>query len=105
MIRITFAVFIGLSLSAVGAMAACPNTPSKGHPTKTHQSGDNCVNLSTVPQISAEVVGGEPAAAVVKAPAYELPSSGPYEGPTAGMAKLDPGVKPAPTVGYHWNLQ
>jgi hypothetical protein len=97
MIRITFAVFIGLSLSAVGAMAACPNTPSKAHPTKTHQSGDNCVNLSTVPQISAEVVGGEPA--------YELPSSGPYEGPTAGMTKPDPGVKPAPTVGYHWNLQ
>jgi len=28
----------------------------------------------------------------------------PYTGPKVGLTKPEPGVKPAPTVGYHWSL-
>jgi hypothetical protein len=103
--RIAFAVFVSLALSGAGALAACPVASSKAHPAKTHAQANNCVNLSAVPQISAQVVAGEQAPAVVKAPAYADPSPARYEGPTLGLTKLDPSVRPAPTIGYHWNLE
>jgi hypothetical protein len=108
MMRIAFAVWISAILFAGTAQAACA-VPVKSPNTNAHQAkkaapADNCLNLMGVPQISAGVVAAEPAPAV-KAPSYTLPTAGPYEGPTVGMTKPDPGVKATPTVGYHWSLE
>jgi hypothetical protein len=102
---IAVAVFASAALAACGAFAACLSHPAKTHAAKSHAQADTCVDLNTVPQISAQIVGREPAAPAAK-PAYEPPSTPAlYEGPTLGMTKPDPGVRPTPTVGYHWNLQ
>ena len=104
--RIAFAVFIGLALASAGASAACPTQHPKTQtpPAKPHAKTDNCVDFGAVPQISSQVVEREPIAPVAKTP-YTLPTSAPYEGPTLGMTKPDPGVRPTPTIGYHWSLQ
>jgi hypothetical protein len=110
MIRIVFAVFIGTFLAGGNAIAACTNAPpsnshTKPRPTKPPSASDYCLDLNAVPQISANVVATEPAP-TAKQPTYSLPTEGPYEGPTLGVTKPDPGMKlPAPTVGYHWQLQ
>jgi hypothetical protein len=107
MVRVAFAVLISVVLAHSGAIAACPSAssnPPKNHPTKARAQTDNCVNLSAVPQISANVVAAEPRP-TPKTPSYVEPTSAPYEGPTLGMAKPDPGVRPVPTVGYHWSLE
>jgi hypothetical protein len=108
--RIAFAVFIGTFLIGGNAIAACVANPpansqtNKARTTKARTPSDYCVDLNTVPQISANIVATEPAPAI-KPPTYSVPTTGPYEGPTLGMAKPDPGVKPTPTIGYHWQLQ
>jgi hypothetical protein len=106
--RIAFAVSIAMMLAGGGAVAACPDTPktdpAKTHSAKTRAKTDNCVDFDAVPQISAHIVANEPAPPV-KAPSYEAPATKAYEGPTLGMTKPDPGVKPTPTVGYHWSLE
>jgi hypothetical protein len=104
MVRVAFAVFISLALAHGVATAACPSNPPKNHQTKAHAQPDNCVNLNAVPQISANIVAAEPRPAA-KPPTYAQPTSAPYEGPTLGMAKPDPGVRAVPTVGYHWSLE
>ena len=107
MARIAFAVFMGAVLFAGTSQAACVVSPpnTKTQPSKKHPPADNCLNLTAIPQISAGVVAAEPAPAV-KAPSYTPPpDGGPYQGPTLGMSKPDPGVKPIPTVGYHWSLE
>jgi hypothetical protein len=105
MARIAFAVFTGAMLFAGMAQAACTVNPPNTQQAKKHPPADNCLNLTAVPQISAGVVAAEPAPAP-KAPSYTLPTdSGPYQGPTLGLSKPDPGVKPIPTVGYHWSLE
>jgi hypothetical protein len=109
-IRIAFAVFIGTFLVGGNAIAAClpnspANSPNKTRTTKARTPSDYCIDLNAVPQISANIVATEPAPAV-KPPTYSVPTTGPYEGPTLGMAKPDPAMKlPAPTIGYHWQLQ
>jgi hypothetical protein len=106
MMHIAFAVWMSTILFAGMAQAACvvnsPNTHA--HQAKKATPADNCLNLMGVPQISAGVVAAEPAPPV-KAPSYTPPSASPYEGPTLGMTKPDPGVRATPTVGYHWSLQ
>lgn len=107
MIRIAFAVFVGLVLAASGALAACPSVPVKPHTAKERAQAERCahqVNLGGVPEISSDIVAGEPAPAV-KAPSYAVPKPGPYEGPTLSLVKPEPGVWPVPTVGYHWSLE
>lgn len=107
MMRIAFAVFVGLALAGSGARAACPVAPGKPHTAKQRAEAERCahqVNLGEVPEISANVVAGEPAPAV-KAPSYALPKPPGYEGPTLSLTKPDPGVRPVPTVGYHWSLE
>jgi hypothetical protein len=105
--RLAFAVFTGLVLIGTGAFAACPPEPVKPHhaPSKTKPQANNCFDLNGVPEISAHVVAAEPATAIPKAPGYVPPEPTKYEGPTLGMTKPDPGVRPAPTVGYHWSLE
>jgi len=102
MIRIAFAVFVCICLAVGSAVAACPNDQpnninAKARRAKTHAQPSNCVDLNAVPQISANIVGAEPAP-IAKRPDYSLPTAAPYEGPTLGFKK-------APTVGYHWQLQ
>jgi len=107
MARIAFAVFMGAALFASMAQAACTVNPPKTQTqqAKKHPPADNCLNLTALPQISAGVVAAEPAPAA-KAPSYTPPAEGgTYQGPTLGMSKPDPGVKPVPTVGYHWSLE
>jgi hypothetical protein len=107
MVRIAFAVFMSATLFTGMAQAACAVNPraTNTQQTKKHPPADNCLNLTAVPQISAGVVAAEPAPAV-KAPSYTPPADGgTYQGPTLGMSKPDPGVKPIPTVGYHWSLE
>jgi hypothetical protein len=107
--RVAVAVFAISLTVACGAVAACPPQPAKTHPVKPptqahrYAHGNNCVDLNAVPQIGAQIVAREPAPA--KAPGYQPPATLKYEGPTVGMTKLDPGVRPAPTVGYKWNLE
>jgi hypothetical protein len=109
MLRVAFAVFISIATAAGGAMAACPDNQPKTQAAKPPSSAKqqptgNCINLATVPQISAQVVAAEPAP-TVKTPAYAEPAAAKYEGPTLGLSKPDPGVRPVPTVGYKWSLQ
>ena len=104
MIRIVFAVFIGAALTSSGVFADCPGSSPKRHPAKAHMQADNCVNLGAVPQISEHIVATEPAP-VAKAPSYSDSTPAKYEGPTLGLTKPEPGVRPAPTVGYHWSLE
>ena len=105
-LRIAFAVFVSLVFAGSAALAACPN-PAKAHTAKARAEALNCanrVNLGAVPAISANVVANEPAP-VIKPPTYIDPKPGPYEGPTLGMSKPDPGVRAVPTVGYKWSLE
>jgi hypothetical protein len=104
--RIAFAVFIGVALASNGASAACSSDAKpKANISKKHVPVDNCVNLSAVPQISAGIVAAEPAPTAPKGPAYTDPTPAKYQGPTLGMSKPDPGVKPVPTIGYKWSLE
>jgi hypothetical protein len=100
---IAFTVFLGIAVAASGALAACPPHPANPHPDKPHSHADHCVDLNAVPQISAQIVASEPAPA--KAAAAQPQPTEKYEGPTIGVTKPDPGVRPTPTVGYHWNLE
>jgi hypothetical protein len=102
--RVAFAVFIGVALACAGsARAACPEVKPQNEQAKKSATNAPCVNLNTVPQISAQVVAGQPAPAV-KPKTYEgLPSIG-YDGPRLGLVKPEPGVRPVPTVGFQWSL-
>ena len=100
--RHALTVLIALALASGGAFAACPPKPNT-HLTKPPT--EKCLDLGVVPAISRNIVSAEPVPAA-KAPAYSLPTTGPYEGPILGMTKPDPGVRlPTPTVGYKWALQ
>ena len=101
--RIAVAVFTSIALVASGALAACPPQSKKPHPNKPRAHAKNCVDLGSVPQIGAQIVAREPAPA--KPRGYQPPAERGYEGPTVGLTKLEPGVRPAPTVGYKWNLE
>jgi hypothetical protein len=114
MIRIAFTVFVGTFLLSVSAIAACSddqlsNSHVKAHQAKT-RAPSNCLDLNAVPQISANIVTTE-RATPVKQPTYSLQTATPYEGPTLGVTKPDPGLapvtkpQPAPTIGYRWQLQ
>jgi len=107
MIRIAFAVFVSVALFNASASAACVAARPKDHPAheaKKQARKAPCVDLLGVSQISADLVAAEPAPAV-KPPSYTPAPPGQYEGPTLSLTKPDPGVKPVPTVGYHWSLQ
>lgn len=106
-----FAVVLGSVLASTGAFAACavppaaanvPPTAAKQHAKKTPAPANGCVNLNGLPQISEQIVANERQ----RAPAKSAPPSldKPYTGPTLGLTKPDPGVRPTPTVGYHWTL-
>lgn len=103
--RIAFAVFVSAVVAVAGnAIAACPDLQPQAHQTKKPSKTPPCVSLGAVPQISAQVVAGEPAP-VAKPKTYEGLPSTPYQGPILGLVKPDPGVKPVPTVGFHWSLE
>jgi len=102
--RIALAVFISALLTGAGsAIAACPDTQPQNQQAKKLAANTPCLSLGAVPQISAQVVAGEPAP-VVKPRTYEAPPVQPYEGPRLGLTKPEPGVRPVPTVGFHWTL-
>jgi hypothetical protein len=106
--RIAFAVVVGAILASTGALAACPAPPTqpKDHHAKVHKPSNDCVDFNALPQISEHIVAAEPATAPIKAtPAAPLlPDNPVYIGPTLGLTKPEPGVRPAPTVGYKWSL-
>ena len=106
--RIAFAVYVGAILAGAGAFAACPPQPvqPKDHHTKVHKPSNDCVDFNALPQISEHIVAAEPAPAPVKAtPSAPADLDHPaYNGPTLGLSKSDPGVRPTPTVGYKWSL-
>jgi hypothetical protein len=106
MMRIVFAVFVSVVLTGSAALAACPAT-QKPQTAKARAQAANCVNrvnLGAVSAISSNIVNSEPAP-VVKAPTYTPPAKPDYEGPTVNLSKPQPGVRPVPTVGYHWSLE
>ena len=103
--RVAFAVFAGVTLAgASSALATCPAVQPQPLPGKKAQAGPPCVSLGALPEISAQVVAGEPAP-VVKRPAYEGLPSNTYNGPRLGLTKPDPAVRPVPTVGFRWSLE
>ena len=76
-------------LGSGAAGAACPPGQSR-----------NCVNLDIVPQISQQIVAGEP----IAAPPKKLPvaeTKTPYTGPTIGLNKR---LRRAPEIGYRWAI-
>ena len=80
-------------LTGSAAWAAC--LPSRSN---------SCVDFGVVPQISQEIVAGEPTAPPPKAPPAAEPPP-PYTGPTLGPTTgAGPAIRRAPTVGYHWSL-
>jgi hypothetical protein len=105
--RVAIAALIGALLVGPGAFAACPAPAAtkylKDHP-KPHKPGDDCVDLNGLPQISDHIAALQPAAAPAKTAGPFDPGKPSYEGPTLGLTKPEPGVKPAPTVGYRWLL-
>ena len=98
--RIAFAVSLSAVLVSTGALAACP-APS-AH-AKAHKTPAGCLDLSALPQISANIVATQPIQAPKAAAPVNLDDQ-PYTGPKVGLTKPEPGVKPTPTVGYHWSL-
>lgn len=105
--RIAFAVLAGVALVASGAFAACPqdHLKAKAHSAKTKSAAGPCVDLNGVPQISEQIIAAEPAGVPpAKRPVYTAPAPAQYVGPTIGLSKPEPGVRPAPTVGYRWSL-
>lgn len=102
--RTAFAVLLGAMLASTGALGACPAAPVHPKPhVKAHKPPSGCVDLNGLPQISANIVAIEPLPAR-KAGAPANLDDQPYNGPTIGLTKPDPGVRPTPTVGYHWSL-
>jgi hypothetical protein len=106
--RVAFAVFsmcIG-AVSAAGAQADCPVPSAQPYNhAKAQKPIKGCVDLNSLPQISAQIVAREPLAAPGKTPPQPPDADKtPYTGPSVGLTKLDPGVKPTPTVGYRWSL-
>ena len=60
------------------------------------------VDLSTVPDISQQIIADESGKPTAKTPALQpADPTTPYTGPTLGITRLP---RPAPTVGYHWSL-
>jgi hypothetical protein len=107
MIRIVFAVSVSVAVASSAALAACPSTHQKPQTAKARAQAENCanhVNLGAVSAISAGIVNSEPTPAA-GAPAYTPPTQNAYEGPTLNLTKPEPGVRPVPTVGYHWSLE
>jgi hypothetical protein len=81
-----------VAASVVGSAAA----QSSCRPARTR----NCVDFTLVPQISQQIVAGEPAAPVARsAPAAD--AKAPYTGPTLGIV---PNERRAPEVGYRWAI-
>jgi len=102
--RVAFALLISAILAGAGsALAACPDTQPNSQQTRKSSANTPCLSLGAVPQISAQVVAGEPAPAV-KQKTYEGLPAQTYEGPRLGLTKPDPAVRPVPTVGFHWTL-
>ncbi len=102
--RIAIVVFLSAVLAGTGALVACPvqqNQPKQQ--AKAHKPTKGCVDFSGLPQLSATIVGIEPLPARKVTPPAN-PDDKPYNGPTLGLTKPDPGVKPIPTFGYHWSL-
>jgi hypothetical protein len=65
---------------------------------------NSCVDLGIVPQISQQIVAGEPTAAPPKTAPQSEPTpayNGPTIGPTTGAGSA---IRRGPTVGYHWSL-
>lgn len=59
------------------------------------------VNLSTVPEISREIVSAEPALQKPKTSVVEAPPITTYTGPLVGISER----ARVPTVGYYWSLE
>jgi hypothetical protein len=91
----------GLSAAIVAASVLTGSTAwSACLPSQSNK----CIDLGAVPQISQQIVAGEPAAAAPKTPPEAVPApaySGPTFGPTTGAGTA---IRRAPTVGYRWSL-
>ena len=102
--RIAFAVLLGAVLASTGALAACPAPPTHPKPHEKAQKPLNgCVDFNALPQISANIAAIEPPPPPKRATPFDLGDK-PYTGPSLGLTKPEPGVKPTPTFGYHWSL-
>lgn len=102
--RIAAAVFLSVVLAGAGALAACPAPQDHPKPqAKVRKSANGCIDFNSLPQLSATIIANEPLPARKVAPPVN-PDDKPYNGPTLGVTKPDPGVRPIPTLGYHWSL-
>lgn len=102
--HLAVAILLSAGLAGTGALAACPVPPNQQKlPAKTHKPATGCIDFNGLPQISATIVGVEPLSAHKVATPVN-PDDKPYNGPTLNLTKPEPGVRPTPTVGYHWSL-
>lgn len=101
---IAAAIVAAALLGSGAAWSACPPGQSRAvqsHTGRSHtgQSRD-CLDLNLMPQITREIVAGEPIARPPKtAPAAAQKPA--YTGPTVGVSRT---VRQAPTVGYRWAI-
>jgi len=89
---------------SVAIIAACVLTGSTAWSACLPSQSKTCVDLGVVPEISQQIVAGEPSGPPPKATPFDAPAA-PYTGPTLGPTTGAGGaVRRAPMVGYHWSL-
>jgi len=96
---ISAAIVAAALLGTNAAWSACPPGQSgPAHPRPGQPRG--CLDLNLVPQVTQEIVAGEPIVPPPKtAPVAATPPA--YTGPTVGISRT---VGQTPMVGYRWAI-
>ncbi len=92
-----------LVLAGMAAAAAAPSVAGSctRHGSRGCANLPAAIDLSSVPDISNQIVSGEDTRGKPQQPAVDLPEPAPYTGPIVGV---NTNVR-APTVGYYWSIQ
>lgn len=85
------------SLGMMAALLWCTAAFGACLPTKQHR----CVDLSAIPNIAQQVVGGEKLPPPAKKAPPPVVSTFTYDGPTLGFSNA---VRRAPEIKYQWQI-
>jgi hypothetical protein len=86
------------AVTAAATVEAGPCWPKNSYPCANNGQS---IDLSSVPDITKQIVGEESASQSQKKPANSPEAASPYTGPIVGVTS----GKRAPTVGYSWSLE
>jgi hypothetical protein len=93
------AMILALAASTAAGAAQAASCGAKKH--RNCVDPPTTVNLSSVPDISKEIVSEEPSVDKPITRTLEAPPITTYTGPTVGVSPM----AHAPTVGYYWSLE